>query len=107
MSREDCMASTFWLRARNAKSATPSAALQFPHPLTLQIGVGVSDRERNRLASLRGVDDSHIDLLALCEVRYAGRPEDRDVDEDVFAAVFTRHEAEALGVVKPFDMAGD
>ena len=29
------------------------------------------------------------------------------MDEDILAAVFARHEAEALGVVEPFDLARD
>ena len=66
-----------------------------------------SDRERNRLPTLRRVDDAHIDLLAFGEMRNAGRSQDRDMDEDVLAAVLARHEAETLDVVEPLDFAGD
>ena len=65
------------------------------------------ERERNGFAPLRRVDDAHIDALAFGQMRDAGRPEDRNMHEDVLAAVVARHEPEALGVIEPFDLAGD
>src|SRR5208337_1863219 len=44
-------------------------------------------RDRNRLAAPRRVDDPHVDRLALVETRDAGGVERRDVDEDVLAAI--------------------
>src|SRR5574337_1370038 len=65
------------------------------------------DGEGYRLAALGGVDDPHVDLLAFREMRNSGRPKDRDVDEDVLAAVVAGDEAESLGVVEPLHLAGD
>src|SRR5579863_4511628 len=59
-------------------------------------GVERLKRERNGLASLRRVDHSHVHLLTLGEMRNAGRTQDRDMDEYVFAAVLAGNEAEAL-----------
>src|SRR5581483_11235302 len=64
-------------------------------------------RDRDRLAALRRVDHAHVDRLTLGQMGDAGRAQNRNMDEHVLAAVIARHEAEALGVVEPFDLAGD
>ena len=64
-----------------------------------------SDGDRQGFAALRRVDHPHGDGLALREMRDAGRPEDRDMNEHVLAAVVRLHEAKALVVVEPLDDA--
>ncbi len=113
MSREGCIAELSCPRGglgdrppvalqRKSAAAPRSVAATSPEPASRG-----SDRQRNRFAPLGRVDDPHVDLLALREMGDAGRSEDRDMDEDVLAAVLARHEAEALGVVEPLDLAGD
>ena len=119
MSREDCIASTL-LSAGCIRLQAVRPALQRKErglrraPVagedsraSRRAPIRRSDRERNRFAPLGRIDDPHVDLLAFREMRYARRPKDRDMDEDVLAAVFARDKAEPLGVVKPFDLASD
>src|SRR5947209_8152887 len=64
-------------------------------------------RDRQRLAAFRRVDDPHGHGLALHEAGDARGAQDRDMDEDVLAAVVRLHEAEALVLVEPLHLAGD
>jgi hypothetical protein len=66
-----------------------------------------SERQRNRLAPFGRIHHSHRDLLAFSQMRNAGRPQDRDMDEDVFAAIVTGDETKSLGVVEPLHLADD
>src|ERR1700722_8187166 len=66
-----------------------------------------SERQRNRLAAFGRIHDSHRHLLAFGQMRNAGRAQDRDMDEDVFAAVLAGDETKPLGVVKPLHLSDD
>src|SRR4051794_26004721 len=66
-----------------------------------------AERDGNRLAALRRVDHLHENGLTFGELGDAGRAKDRDVDEDVLAAVIAGDEAEALRLIEPFDLAAD
>src|SRR5271166_2663592 len=99
-----------WLRALRHERYTQNKSAGLADTALaslLKLRSAASERKRYRLAALGRVDDAHVDLLAFGEVRNAGRPEDRDVNEHVLAAVIARDEAEPLGVVEPLHLPGD
>src|SRR5260370_27278304 len=67
----------------------------------------LSDRERDRFATLGRVYDAHVDALAFGQMGHAGGAEDRDMDEDLLAAVVAGDKTGAPRVVEPFDLARD
>src|ERR1700691_82939 len=98
--RRSCLRAT--ARAAESKNAAAHATA-----LTFRTGLcnnaAPLDGERDSLATLGRVDDAHVDALTLCQMRQAGGSKDRDMHEDVLAAIVARHKAEAFGVVEPFD----
>src|SRR5580658_9967707 len=86
MSREGSMRRDFHFLERTRRAPFPAARLYVSAPKGAVLNLS-HWRERYGLAALRRVDHSHIDRLALRQMGDAGRAEDRDVDEDVLAAV--------------------